>query len=539
MLSLAASPPIPVDPLEAARIDHGRLRYRLLSGLWADDLAQRMVMNLGSVRRAAIGEPDCSANPFEAMCSSAAALYDRAPEIRHSDRLALAVMRDRVAAAQLYALMPRVQRDTLGQREQFLRVDVAVDGRRVRPVCTPYRADLVIPVADGRDPSRPVEIRAAVLRDVPGGQAWVWDRWSIAGEPVHQILSADGSDWSGRFGLPEGGERGEAYLWRRADGRPVLPWATYHAARTGYLLDPWYKQELVQGTLNVGVLWTFFTHCVRAASWPQRWISGGFVGGATEDGGVRRIVADPATILEILKDPDFDGQVSAGQWGSASDPKAVAEAISVYEARFAGYAGLDPSDLQRVNGDPRSGVALAVSTAGRRNAQRRYEPLQAPVDAEVLELIAIGMNVALGQQVLPEEGWSLRYAAIEPTVEERKAEREGVLEQLRQGLISKAEARAKLLGEDLVAATEALAAMAAADAGGDQALASTQAQALVNVASAVARGELTASGAVAILQRSYGLGADEAARMVDGAEALAATRTIPDPAAADSGGQVT
>lgn len=526
--SLGAAPPHPTDPSEAARVDHTRLRRRLLTGTWEQDLEQRMLQNLGSVRRQAIGAPDLSANPFEAMVSGAAALYDRPARVRHADAFGLELMRQFVAGAQLWPLLARVQVDVLGLREELVEVRAVREIGGARPVYTPVPPDLARLVPHPDDASRPMEVRHAVRRHDPRDPdktVWTWDLWRVGNDaPVHRVLASDGRhDVSAAYGLPEGGLVGPDYPFLRQDGRPVLPFALYHASRTGYLLDPFHKAELVQGTLNVGVLWTFFTHCVRAASWPQRWISGGFLGGASDEAGVRRVVADPATILEILRDPDFEGQVTAGQWGSASDPKAVAEAIAVYEARFAGYAGLDPSDLQRVSGDPRSGIALAVSTAGRRAAQRRYSPIFAPVDVQLLELTAVAMNRTVGSPVLPEDGWQVDHVALPPSIEERRAEREEVLELLRQGIYTKAEARARLVDEDVETAAATLAAAAAADgAGGDAALAGAQTQALVQVVASVARGELTARGAVAILRRSYGLDEPEALAMVDGAESLAA-----------------
>lgn len=446
-------PPLPLDQVESTRINHTRLRRRMLYGLWREDLLGRMRRNLGNVRTEAIGEPDMSANPFEATCAEASALYDRQPRIHQPDTASLAAMQTWTAKAMLYPLMARVQRDTLGMREEFLRVAVNVRPGGVEAVYTPAFADMVIPRADPRDPSRPIELDEFVARADPrdpAQQIWTRDRWSIDGNPHHVVLDASGRiDLSEHYGLPAGGLVGEAYPAIRADGTPILPYATYHAAITGCLLDPYYRQELVQGSLNVGVLWTFFAHCVRAASWPQRWISGGFIAGATSnaDSNIRRVVADPATILEILQDPGFEGQVSAGQWGSASDPKAVAEAIGIYEQRFTGYVEIG-SEFWRKSADPRSGIALTLDRTGRIEAQRRYAPLFAPVDAEVLSITATLVNRAVGAPLVAEDGWRVEHLALPAPIEQRRADREEVLAQLDKGLITKVEARMQLRGED-------------------------------------------------------------------------------------------
>lgn len=462
----ALQPPVPLDLLDGARMEETRLRRRLLYGLWRDDLSKRMTKNLGNVRAEAIGEPDMSANPFEAVCAAAAALYDRIPRLQQPDEPSRDAMVALTERAMLYPLMARVQRDVLGMREVFLRVSCELQNGAPKAVYTPAFADLVVPRADPRDPTRPIRIVEYVLRPDPRNpdeQVWTQDLWSIDGVPEHRVLDAEGkTDLSDRYGLPAGGLVGEDYPAIRADGRPILPYATYHAAATGALLDPWHRRELVQGVLNVGVLWTFFAHCVRAASWPQRWISGGFLAGASadDDTGIRRVVADPATILEILQDPQFEGQVTAGQWGSSSDAKAVAEAIAIYEQRFVGYVEIG-AEFWRGSSDPRSGIALSLDRTGRIEAQRRYAPIFAPVDAETLSITATMVNRKVGAPVLAEDGWKVEHQALQPPTEQRKVDREETLAMLAAGLITKAEARARITGEDLADAKRGVDAAAA------------------------------------------------------------------------------
>ncbi len=508
-----AVPPIPRDQIEAARVEHTRFRRRMLYGRWASDLQTRMTRNLGAVRSEAIGEPDMSANPFEAVCAAASALYDRIPRIHQPDAASQEAMVSWTNAAMLYPLMARVQRDVLGMREEFLRVSVHLVNGAPRVTYSPAYADMVCPRPDPRDPSRPIAIEEFVLRENPqsGQPLWTLDCWSIDGVPTHRVTDVDGVDLSEHYGLPTGGLRGDDYPAIRRDGVAILPYATYHAAITGCLLDPWYRQELVQGSLNVAVLWTFLVHCVRAASWPQRWISGGFVSGAGVEGNIRRVVADPATILEILQDPGFEGQVSAGQWGSASDPKAVAEAVGLYEQRFTGYVELG-SELWRRNADPRSGIALTLDRTGRIEAQRRYSPVFAPVDAEVLSITAVLVNRALAVPLVAEDGWVVEHVALPAPMDQRKADREEWLTMLSQGLVTKAEARAAILGE-----TEAEAELG---------IPTTPETPLVGIAVAVAgivaqvaAGTLPRDAGIALVARSYGITVEEATPLMGSAGA--------------------
>lgn len=504
--------PTVLDQVEGARMEHTRLRRRLLYAQWREDLALRMRQNLGNVRSEAIGEPDAAANPFEAVCAAASALYDRMPRLHQGDVASLTAMTSWTEQAMLYPLMARVQRDVLGMREEFLRVSVRLEQDRPVVTYTPAFADMVCPRPNPRDPSRPIEIREYVSsRKDPqtGRPMWTVDRWDVEGVPVHQVLDASGKDVSEYFGLPPGGLVGEDYPAIRADGRPILPYATYHAAVTGQLLDPWYRQELVQGTLNVAVLWTFFVHCMRNGSWPQRWISGGQIAGSTAKGQIRRVVADPATILEILKDPSFDGQVSAGQWGSASDPKAVAEAVAIYEQRFVGYVELG-AEFWRGSADPRSGIALSLDRTGRIEAQRRYAPVFAPVDAETLSITATLVNRAIGAPLVAEDGWRVEYVALPAPLEQRKADRDEVLSMLAQGLITKAEARAQIRGETLEEAEAGIPTTPETPLVGI-------AVAVAGIVAEVAAGRLPRDAGIALVARSYGITVDEATPLMGSA----------------------
>ncbi len=445
-------PPSPADVAEAQRWDHTRLRRRLLYGLWQADARARQLAKLGDVRDDSVGDPDLSANPFRSICSGGAALYDRAPTIHHEDEVAEAALSRIVTAAGLWPQMQRTMRDTLGMREMLVAVDakLQVEGDPASVVATyrPVYPDLVLATPDPEDPERPVEIREArQWTDRPTGRVvWVWDVWSLTGPvPTRRIYSAQanglagatlGADVSELVGLPAGGQSGDAYPCRGADGRPRLPYVVHHAARTGCLWDPYEGLEVVEGTLNVAVLWTLFGDFIRNASWQQRYTIGAEPAGSTQQGQRAEIPADPKFILQLAPMQDATNAI-AGSWSVSSDPLAMAESIGLYERRLAAYAGIDPSDIQRVSGDPRSGYALGISREGKRESQRRFGPIFQPADVELLELTAIMVNAAAEAPLLPETGWEVTYQALPPSPEERTSEREHVLALLGAGLIDK------------------------------------------------------------------------------------------------------
>ena len=124
--------PAPLDPAERKRVQHTRLRRRLLYSEHRQDIVERIYRSLGGERGDAWGEPDLTANPFLQVWQQAAQLYTREPDVMGAEGSAglLEAMTD----AGTWSLMQRVQRDALALREMLMRVDV-IDGRLVlKPV---------------------------------------------------------------------------------------------------------------------------------------------------------------------------------------------------------------------------------------------------------------------------------------------------------------------------------------------------------------------------------------------------------------------
>ena len=447
-------PPLPSDPDDATRWEHTRLRRRLLYGSWREDLDRRISQAIGAVRREAWGVPDLSSNVFRASMQSLAVLYDRRPKVSHNETGAADALSGYVVPSGLWSLMQRIQRDTLGLREMFLRVDVVQhEGQAPEVVYRPIPPDMVLAYADPEHPDEPVEVRELRLRrDRLGRARWTYDVLCVAGykEPFYRVISAgtdSGEDLSAEYLGVEGGLVGEAYPYRYADGRPMLPLVLYHASKTGMLFDPYEALELVEGSLNVAVFWSMFGHVIRQASWPQRYAVGVRVPSATihgeQENTIREsIVPDPATVL--LFEPSDEGMApQISQWDAGADPQTLQDAISMYERRLAAFAGISPSDVQRVAGDPRSGFAIAINREAAREVQRRFEPIFSPIDEELMGKTAALINRVTGG-ALPEEGYRVAYESLPPSAEERQSERDHVVGLISAGLLDRVEAYRQL-----------------------------------------------------------------------------------------------
>lgn len=383
---------------EVARAEHTRLRRRMLYGLWAPDLQARILDELKSVERAdAWGRPDITGNLFAPTCKALAALYCYGPPTVTGP----ADVVEAVAEAGLWDLQIRGQRDTIGMRELLYRFDPVAGydgamGLAVRPVYP----DRVVVESRSDAGDVPALVREArILETRPGRWEWAWEVWDARNPTAPERYDTDGS-----------GTVIRRYPWRDTDeyGRAVVPYSLHHAERTGYLFDPREGIEIVEGSMTLGVQWTYFKHLIRNASWPQRYMAGvTYAGGSLEGeddtnggnvGGPRRvrIPADPSFVLQLDIPEDSSATPVIGQWAPAADPLKVAEAISIYERRIANLAEIDPSSIQRVSGDPRSGYAISVSSAAAVKAQMRFEPTARRGDLDALRIAAAVLGSARG-----------------------------------------------------------------------------------------------------------------------------------------------
>jgi hypothetical protein len=274
---------------------------------------------------------------------------------------------------------------------------------------------------------------------VGGVSLWCYDVWSTSGE--HRIIAAQSA---GGYAMKQDvtAEAGGAPMVLDANGSPVIPYALYHASRTGYLWDAYEGIEVVEGTLAIGVLWSMWRHVVRSASWPQRYAAGVVVAGAQEapdDSGRSQITTDPATVLMLEMSAEDRQSPVIGQWDAGGDPKQLAEAIMSYESRIEAAFG-HVAAVSRKSGDPRSGYALAVSREEQRDAARRLEPQFRRGDLELLRIVAALVTARTPDDPLPESGWSISYQSLPPS----QSEIDGILTRVDGGLMSRVDAYIEL-----------------------------------------------------------------------------------------------
>jgi hypothetical protein len=458
-------PAMPMQPNQATqrRIEHSGLRRRMLCGQWLQDLIDEISQHIPESRQAAWGVPDMSSNIFKASVDALCGLYVEPPTISVTESTGqsaegLVGREGHVNAAGLWSMMQKVQYYTLGMNECFIRVDMTDDGQGLL-----YRivtVDMVDAEASAGDPSRPHTIKEMRLRFCHecNKHEWTVDHLSIKDpqNPVYEIYTVN-----------QNGERaddvtqkylgqsmtGAAYPYRDSAGAPFLPYSLYHSEIHGHLFDAYANREVVMGALNAAVLYTYFLHLCRDCSHPQRYLMGATLAGLdTFDNNIearrQAIASDSASILVFTPDPDLQAgqQPQIGQYQAGGDVGQMLESITVYERRISTYMGINPADVQKMSGDPRSGYAIAISRSSLRESQRKYAPAFRRADVETLEISAKISNRYMNTSY-PETGYRVEYHAIPLSPQESKEQRENMLALLASGLISKVDAM-KILHPD-------------------------------------------------------------------------------------------
>ncbi|NBV19957.1 hypothetical protein [Janthinobacterium sp.] len=386
-----ATTPAPPDPSDAARATHTRLRRRLLYSCHEQDVLRLLQERLGVERARAYGRPDLTANAYLGLWSQLAVMYNAEPDVLAPP--ASSALVSMVADLGFWPFMQRVQRDTLGLREMGVRLDIDEESGTI--TFRPVYPDMVSAECDPRRPSVPVRIREWVEHC---GEFYLHD-CNIRGTPYYTVTNKAGKDVTTE--IVGGPYTGKAYPYRDATGAAILPYVLYHAAETGCLFDPYTLREVVEGSLNVCVLLTFYGHVVQNAAWAQRYAIGivphGQRTSGPEDARRTEVTADPATVF-MADVAEGTTTPMIGQWSSPIDPEALLRSIMVYERRLHMLANVQPADVTRQEADVRSGYSLAVSRESVREAQSVYEPQFRRGDQQVFRVAACLLNRHTGSR---------------------------------------------------------------------------------------------------------------------------------------------
>ena len=500
-------------------VEHTQLRLRLLDGLAQADLRDYIVRRVGALRAQAWGQPQRTTCALADLSAAVAVLYVQDPTVSHPGAAgadpvlpaenadAAARLRARMAAeaqqaavaAQVADVVERLrisglwqvageaQRLTEALNECAIHVEIDA-GRIIWRLVTP---DLLQgQPAPGR-PGEPEVLAEWRPRRVlkSGGKPelmWLADLYDISdpAAPAFRVVDEDGVDRTrlvfddkDRKVVPDGGFVGTAYRWRYApstsypDGRPFIPYSLRHAeAAPRALFSPWRRIETVDANMEACSLDTMTSHVCTQASFPLTYVSGGeLITEQVVDPQGRPIARaptlDPAAIQRVSStEPGQQGKIEVVR--NETDPLMLMDVSERLVARCASAWGLGPSDVQRTAADSRSGIALAVSSEGRRRMQASRAPIYRPADERLVGMLCALLNRAGVGGIVdrPESGWQVSYT-LSPLSPQERSQRQAEAEALfAKGAISLAEMRSMITGETVTQASAALTAIARARA---------------------------------------------------------------------------
>lgn len=464
MSSRFLEPPQPPNASDQQRVSEAGRRRSVLEGTWETLLRAHLVAQLGRKRSRMVGLPDISSNLLKQAVIQIAKLHIEDPNLDHPDSGGLETLKKHIVKSKLWGLAQRNQRLTLAVNESvmFLGFREGPDGKDGHLTADVVPADFCWGEGHPQDPNQFGLLYRARRRDVfmdegKKSEQWVWDVWDVrapdedapgdspeAQRPSFRVLSEDRrQDLTRQFVVPEEW-RGDAFPYRDLNGAPVVPAVLYHSEPHSSLWNAWGNSEVVFGTLQDALNWTNTNHAFMRASWAQRYIGGGSVRGTvTKTAGGEKVavaVEDPATATQIRA--DGDGPLAIGQWGAAVDIAKAEQFARNYGMRLAVHFGLSPADVSFESRSPSSGLALTVSRAGLRDVQKRFAPLFKAAD---LDLLARASAVLRAHNIkVPEDGYSLEYAAVELSPAEKKEMLANLREELEMGLTTKVRAVVEL-----------------------------------------------------------------------------------------------
>jgi len=418
--SITTVPPLPGGSSDYQRRSQARKRLRLMTGMWLTDLQLHLQEHFATIRLEALGKPDLATNIMLSLIEQIAKLYAVMPILYNKDLSPeqMAVVVETMTQSGWWSMAEEHQQYTLALREGFARPSVTDDGLMIRSVTS----DIVTATAPSTNPDIPNWLTEARLREYEDKQVWTWDECSIRDmlDPTYRILTADTPHKDITMDITGENLSGPNYPYRWTQGGrkndPYLPYPIYHAKRTGKLWNGMSGLEAVEGTLTVAVLWTFWLHNVRDASWVQKYSMDAYLRGIGDDGENlhakrQTVVTDPASLMQFASDGD---NPQIGTLPPAIDPKTLGEALSSYEQRLGVYFGIAPNDYER--GPAESGYAISLKRETVREMQRSFESEFRRGDIDLMEKTAAMMNHSgKADFVWPESGWNISYPGLPKT----------------------------------------------------------------------------------------------------------------------------
>jgi len=421
----------PQDQNETKRWRFTREARLILQDNWEQLLVQYLATQLNTQRLDAIGRPSSTLNLFRDVVSQLAIQYYKPLTINHAEATTeqLSELGELIQTVSLHSYQQTNSEYVIGLRESFICIKLSVDDNGKNVV----RLEVVAPdtvqcITD--DSGQLVYFRREGRWLIPNTREYVegWEEYSLLDSiATYRIYKyTDGTDLTNVI-YPEGFLGLKEYPFYDAEDIAFIPVAKYRARTTNDEFNPYHFSELVEGTLQVGALWTYWNRAVRDASWPQRWVLNAQPAGLsnTHDGlgapfNTATVSTDPTSILVFTSE---DGkQVNIGQYEPGGDPEKIQRSIEAYQASIVRCAGIHSSDLEDVASN-QSGIAISLKKASQRRLAQQYVEEFRKADLDLLYKLVTVYNEYINEGAdLPTTGYTLQYNLLPASPEEMQSE---------------------------------------------------------------------------------------------------------------------
>lgn len=464
-----ANRPQPRSAEGVARWEETGLRHRMLCGKWREDARRALYHFFDDDTLEFLPPPFIGFCAFKEYVNQTATLYDGAVAVKIKGREPSDARAKLFGMTKLWAQQEDTLRFVRGLRDCYVcRSWDDVAGMVRYRVVTP---DCIDAEATGPDPQQPTIVRELRRRKGiyatgfdPDREYWCWDVWDFSrkGSERFSIMFDPGEnddEWVDvtLAVMPElAGMPGRLMYWSEvvevtspdgskvsvpAEGAtPIWPWTAYHHRISSHLHDPYTAIELVDGTLSIAVLWTFWLGGFRDVAFAQRWLKDADIAATNLDPVHKTPYAkiSPAAVIKIKSAGDMGGG-EVGQWESAMEPATAAKSIADLAASLGLHAGLSPADVSVGNSglSRTSGFAIEVSRSGVRRIEGKVVTPMRLGDQHNLAGAAEFINAYSGTTGLPTdpESYTIIYTRQGQTTEEIRAEVEEVTTLVERGLM--------------------------------------------------------------------------------------------------------
>ncbi len=431
------TPTVPIFSDDSERVQEVRRRHRLLCGEWRTDLETYILSHISGARKKLWGRPATSFSFLKTIVEQMAVRYNQSPVVRNVEYQGAHIdaFVQHISDSGLWQLMQQHEMHVYAFNENLVQVTPTPLGLVFELV----RPDLVELTPNAHKPAQPVKARVWAEYEANGQCDWVLETWSIeeALSPYFRLEDEQGRDVSARYGVEP--LIGTQYPFFDDAAQPLLPLALYHKMPSTHLWCTRHGAETVDASYELGMLYTYWTHCVKNASFPLRvTVDVEPLGAVSEDGRTKIMDTDPTGMARFRATPN--GQPQFHQFDTAVDPAALHAVFVERERKLIRNAGISESDLKE-GADPMSGRALALTREAQRTLQAKYEPQFRLGDEALLQAAAAAWNYGCEQfgygQLVPTDGWSISYPGVPRSTEELAQQQQKDQIMLDMGLTSR------------------------------------------------------------------------------------------------------